>query len=71
MRMEIRWWKTEDEIRYLDGIGTYCAVKGRKTEPKIKFLLRYRKAIESRVYWDHIDAAKVRAYVDDLIAREV
>lgn len=68
--MELRWWKTEDEIRYLDNIGSYHVVKGRAVEPKIKYLLRYQKAIESRVDWEHIDAAKVRAYVNTLIARE-
>jgi len=65
--MEIRKWKTEDEIRYLNSIGTNRKER-RGTLCKMACLKRYQKAMESRVSWGDMSPTIIRDYVINLLS---
>lgn len=65
-------WTTEDEIDFLDNIGTFCvAGDGRRIAVplgrRVALLWGYRAACDQRAVWGEIDAQRVSEHADDLI----
>lgn len=70
MKQEIRQWKTEDEIQYLNSIGKNLKER-RGTLCKMDCLKRYLKAMDIRVDWGEIEPSIVRAHVNKLLSSHI
>jgi len=59
-------WYTEDEIKFLKGLGTHARRPRGEEDQKayrLKLLSRYRDAMKSRVRWDKLDRIKIEQFV--------
>ena len=53
-------WTTEKEIKFIDGLGTWCPFHKRSHEV---LLGKYLKSMKFRTYWGAVDEDLVRSHV--------
>lgn len=62
-----RSWLTEDELMFLEHLGTWldgCGERSKQTKPRTELLRCYREAIALRQHgWENVDERQVREKV--------
>jgi hypothetical protein len=56
-----RHWGTDDELKFLDGLGKHAPELGQK---RSVLLSRYRMALSKRTDWTGIDKHTIMRYLD-------
>ena len=60
-------WTTEDEVKFLNGLGTYSQLYGVSREG---LLTGYIAGAERRAYWNGLDGGRILAHARVLLMME-
>jgi hypothetical protein len=61
-----RAWSTNDEKRFIKGIGSFSNIG----KPKLELLTKYRKNMTNRKNWHGMDKLEIFHFVDEEIKKE-
>ena len=73
---EVVYYSTQDEMKFIDGIGTYTQDDRYTTSrvhkhSRVELLIGYYMSIPGRYEWGNINKSIIEKYVEEAIAKEI